>query len=162
MKFIIKEGRHYNSNWLSRLYGLLLRNPRRRVIKKTVMFSESCWYPESYVTNSGYNKLLGGGNVLHQLNSARWAWMPDYTAEGSINLYSYVYTNGEWDAKLLGHVKVGQWIELSIHTVSTGYKFCIGGYVQYIDHPNASLKKLLYPYFGGQDTSPRDIQISIK
>ncbi len=161
MKYKIKKGKHYHSNWTARIKALFDIRNRSRIAYKA-MLEENCWYPESFVNTAGYNKLFGGGALLHKQNSARFVWQPDYDNEGQFKIYSYVYTNGEWDAKYLFNMHVGQWYDMRIVKQPTGYLFDWTDGYDLITHPKPGLKKLLQPYFGGHDTAYNNMTIWLK
>lgn len=161
MEFKIKAGKHYHSNWMARIQAIT--NIReKKSITKTAMFTESCWYPESYVKYAGHNKLFGGGAILHKQNSARFVWQPDFENQGKINIFSYVYKDGDWTDEYLFTTTVGAWEKLVLTRSHIGYTFRWDGGFLNVSHDKPTLLKPLQPYFGGQDTAYRTMIIHLK
>ncbi len=163
MNYKIKVGKHYHSNLIARIKAFLNIFNKKRITKK-VLFTEECWYPKNYVVNSGYNKLFGGGAILHQQTSARFVWMPNYEDNSKFQIFSYVYENGEWSDNYLCDISVGQWTELSIKIpiAKDSYNFIYPGGELNIPHHDPKLKKELQPYHGGRDYAYRTYNIKIK
>ncbi|MBC7426721.1 MAG: hypothetical protein H7321_09320 [Bacteroidia bacterium] len=134
-------------------------------IERKVTFHASCRYAAT--SESSINKLFGIGYFpSHHNNSARFGWK--YNAEtDSIDLFAYCYDNGERLSSLsnqhiIASVNIGIEITLSITVKETAYIFEINGGTLTI--PKTCKTKLGYKlgvYFGGNDTAPHDIKISI-
>lgn len=162
MRFTIKQGQHYHSNQLARLL-LLTKTKEHTSIQAKIMFSEDCWYPKSYVSNNGYNKLFGSGGIAHQINSARFVWKPNFEQNGKFDIYAYTYTSGIWTDKYITTVGVGQWVEYHVDNTShAGYTYLCNGVQVVVFHKNPEMNKILQPYFGGKDTAYRSMNIYIK
>lgn len=162
MKYKIKQGKHYHSNLTMRVVDAL-RLCNKDYIGYHVMLESNCWYPSSVVQNSGYNKLFGAGKMNHQEDSARFVWQPDFDNVGRIKIFSYVYQDGIWTAKYLFTSSVGQWYALSIYLyydpLSYVFSYVDNEYI--VEHNDPVLRKVLQPYFGGQDTAYKDMVIHL-
>lgn len=128
------------------------------------IFDSSCMYATSDPLNQNdINKLYGFSdcNTHHLENSARigWRWSMD-----SLRIFAFVHNNGNIVSAEITTALIGESISCSIACVDGHYQFtandrnttlarsCQGQYNRY----------KLYPYFGGDETAPHTISISIR
>jgi hypothetical protein len=110
------------------------------------------------------NKLYGfsDNNSSHHAFSARigWRW-----SDGALRLFGYVYNDSKMSFEELAVVPIGVEISCSIKVSSKQYVFSANGNT--ISMPRTSNGDTakgyrLFPYFGGDETAPHNINIWIK
>ncbi len=159
MRYTIKKGNHYHSNWLQHL--LFFRWGKE--MTRTVKFDRSCWYEECKVEDSGWNKLWGYGGLFHHSNSARWAWRPDHNNEGIIRIASYCYVNGERQIFEVFSIHTDIEFTLTINQTPDVYLFSHDIITHSVIAKGRKPRwKRLGPYFGGKDFAYRNFIIDIK
>lgn len=110
------------------------------------------------------NKLYGfaDNNAHHQQFSARFGWR---WSDQKLRLFGYVYNNGVRDSRELGVINIGEEINCSIRITATSYIFSMNGIVETLLRTATTVKAegyRLYPYFGGNEFAPHEINIWIK
>jgi hypothetical protein len=110
------------------------------------------------------NKLYGfsDNNAGHHLYSARFGWR---WSDFALRLFAYVYNNGVRTSKELGKVEIGTENSCSIKVDSSRYIFSLNNVTDTMLRSSTTAKAegyKLYPYFGGNETAPHDINILIK
>jgi len=110
------------------------------------------------------NKLYGfaDNNAQHQQYSARFGWN---WYDGTLHIHAYTYNAGQVAYKEITTVPVGAIIDYSIEVTATEYIFTVNGATQKMPRLSATAKATgyqLYPYFGGNETAPHDVNIWIK
>jgi hypothetical protein len=156
--YSIKKGQHYSTKKISSL--------QTDGIHFIARFDESAVYETKTAENQyDINKLMGFSdlNSHHQDNSARFGWR---WAEGSLQVFSYVYVDGERISDYLGDVPLNQDVEFQLLLTHDSYLFSINGQ-EAVGVPRQSsqskgLAYMLYPYFGGDEPAPQDINIMIR
>ncbi len=156
--YTIEKGKHHSTRKISSL--------QTDGIHFIARFDESAIY-ETKTSENQYdiNKLLGFSDVNshHQDNSARFGWR---WAEGSLQIFSYAYLNGERVSEYLGDVPLNQDIEFLLLMTDDSYVFSVNGGEEVSINRKVKRSKglayMLYPYFGGDETAPHDINIRIK
>lgn len=134
-------------------------------LKFTVQFDSSAVYYTTDPRNQeDINKLYGfsDNNAEHQQFSARFGWN---WARNALRLYAYVYNNGERSSKEITSVNIGS-------TYTCSIKILPGHYLFSVEDSNTEMLRgsttasavgyKLYPYFGGDETAPHEINIRIK
>lgn len=109
------------------------------------------------------NKLYGFSEGFnHQVNSARigWRW-----SDGALRLFGYVYKSSVRYSQEITTIPFNTDITCSIKL--SGYNYLISANGITVTLPRASNAASatgyqLYPYFGGDETAPKDISIKIK
>jgi hypothetical protein len=154
----IKQGEHYTVN-----------NAYKQVelsqLKFMVRFDSSAIYEtEVGINQYDINKLYGfsDNNQDHHQYSARFGWSWN---ENALRLYAYVYNEGKVIKKEMGIIDIGKEVQCSIEVDATQYHFTMDD--AHLSIPRASTTSLakgylLYPYFGGDETAPHNINIWIK
>ena len=158
MKFLIKKGNHYHSNFWQRL-NLFCFSKR---LSYKVRFSDSCWYDKVNADSNDLNKLFGFGGRDHQVNSIRLCWRPDFLQKGVIQVYIYWYDDGARSRKWFCDVDTNKFYIFTIQKNVNGFRISMTGRDDYIEHskPNPTWKRL-WPYFGGNNTAPHDMIIEL-
>jgi len=110
------------------------------------------------------NKLYGfsDNSTTHQQFSARFGWR---WSDNAVRIFGYVYNNGVREYKELGTVKIGTENNCAIKVTTKNYVFSLNGITDSLPRASTGVKAngyKLYPYFGGDETAPQNIYISIK
>ncbi len=156
--FTIREGQQFTD-------GNLYKPIETRQLKFSVKFDSSAIYQSLLPINQyDINKLYGfsDNNADHHQFSARFGWR---WSDNALRLFAYVYNNGIVISKELGSVTIGKEVNCSIKVGEAIYTFIIDEITEYLPRSSTtSLAKgyLLYPYFGGDELAPHDINIWIK
>lgn len=110
------------------------------------------------------NKLYGfsDNNSDHHKFSARFGWR---WSDGALRLFGYIYNESVRTSKELGIVNIGSENVCSIKIEAGIYIFTLNNKADTLSRkstkPNA-VGYRLYPYFGGDEMAPHDINIWIK
>jgi hypothetical protein len=155
--YTIKQGRHYAD-----------RNAYKKVsanqLRFAVTFDSSAIYTTTDPGNQGdINKLYGLSDCGsdHHTNSARFGWR---WYGGKLELHAYSYINQERKSAYIGDIALGKATVCEIKLEDDKYVFTADG-------RSVSLPRLcngagegyqLYPYFGGDETAPHDVKITIQ
>jgi hypothetical protein len=153
--FTIKEGKHRST--------YALRYSKDTVFSWNIMFDSSAIYKcVDSVNQYDINKLIGwsdcGSN--HMENSIRfgWRWLND-----SLEIHWFKHEHGEFSFDLIKRVTLEEthYYELTISTWD--YQLSVDGVYVHVPRncPRNYRRYQLYPYFGGQEVSPHDINICI-
>ncbi|MCC9138232.1 hypothetical protein ACFSKU_14320 [Pontibacter silvestris] len=155
--YTIKKGSHYATS-----------NPLKRnsnsIIRFEATFDSTAVYKTQATENQGdINKLYGISdcNSPHQTNSARfgWRWL-----ENRLEIHAYSYINGTRQSTYIGSVELGRASTYELELKD-------GLYVFTLDEKQVTLPRgcsgagngyQLYPYFGGDEAAPHEINIKIK
>ena len=158
VKYTITQGQHYaNQNTYQAV--------EYDELKFTVKFDSSAVYQTTIpIDQEDINKLYGfsDNNAEHQQFSARFGWN---WARGALRLYAYVYNNGERSSREITSIKIGNEYSCSIKVSDDHYIFSANNVTIEMSRSSKTSKAIgykLYPYFGGDETAPHDINIWIK
>lgn len=155
--YIIKKGEHWSTYKQSSLHT--------ETLNFSVIFDETAIYQCKTEENQyDTNKLLGfsGCNSFHHDNSARfgWRWVDD-----QLNISAYCYIDGERIVKPIGSVPLNEPVNYKLTATKEKYIFELEGFdkmeIKRGGDCNIGLYYMLYPYFGGDETAPHDINIKI-
>jgi len=158
VKYTISQGQHYANQNTFEPVDL-------DELKFTVKFDSTAIYQTIVPANQeDINKLYGfsDNNAEHQQFSARlgWNW-----ARKSLRLYAYVYNNGERISKEITSIEIGKEYNCSIKASGEHYIFSANNLIVEMARSSKTPKAegyKLYPYFGGDEAAPHDINIWIK
>ena len=134
-------------------------------MKFIAKFDSSAIYTTQDPSNQyDINKLYGfsDNNAQHHQFSARFGWR---WSDQKLRLFGYVYNNGVRDSRELGVVPIGAEINCGIKISSTAYIFTLNGTTDSLLRSATTVKAegyKLYPYFGGNETAPHEINIWLK
>lgn len=134
-------------------------------LKFIARFDSSAVYQTlSQANQLDINKLYGfsDNNAEHQQFSARigWRW-----SGGALRLFGYIYNNGIRDFEEITIISIGEEHTCSIKVTSASYIFSVGNTSKTMlrTSTTATAKGYkLYPYFGGDEKAPHDINVWIK
>ena len=110
------------------------------------------------------NKLYGfsDNNLDHHKFSARFGWR---WSDSALWLFAYTYNNGVRAAKELGTVIIDSENFCSIKIEASTYIFTLNDKSDTLQRKSNTKQAVgykLYPYFGGDEVAPHDINIFIK
>ena len=135
-------------------------------IDATLIFDETAIYTLEVTSDQAdINKLLGFSDcgVRHQLESARigWRWFNE-----ELQLFAYAYLEGDLRFELMGAIPLNTEIDLRIKATASAYEFSGTGLssVSLARNSNCEVSEnyWLWPYFGGDQVAPHDINIRLK
>lgn len=165
-KFTIKKDHHYSTHFL-----------RPYILKDKVEFafklSSNCSYFFGNENDSDINKLFGVSFGYHHNNSIRIGWRWNQF-EKCFEILPYIYKNGqripEWQDKIYGcitKINADEAAYCSIEINDTNFIITIIKLdsVDSVLIPKPKLTKFgyyLYPYFGGQEKAPHDMDIYLE
>lgn len=135
------------------------------VMRFKAILDSSCIYTTVLPVNQeDINKLYGFGDCssFHQANSARFGWNWDKNA---MHIHAYCYADSVRAYIELGTVAIGEEFDCKLTVLPGKYIFELNG------KPDTMLRGCtdatamgykLFPYFGGNETAPKDIRVKIK
>jgi hypothetical protein len=134
-------------------------------LKFTVRFDSSAIYQSRDPQNQyDINKLYGfsDNNSDHHQFSARFGWR---WSDKALRLFAYVYNGEVVVSKEIAPIPIGQELNCSIVVAAKTYVFKLND--TSVELPRASETPTargyqLYPYFGGDEVAPHEINIWIK
>ena len=158
IKYIIQKGNQYCD-------GNGYKEVELSEMKFIVRFDSSAIYETRLTENQqDINKLYGfsDNNADHHQYSARigWRW-----SDHALRLFAYVYNEGAVSSKELTAVAIGAEINCSIKAAGSNYLFTINGTTTSMPRLATTEKAKgyqLYPYFGGDEVAPHEINIWVK
>lgn len=156
--FIIKKGNNYceGNNYIIGEYGDL---------RFSAILDSSCIYTTTDPSNQAdINKLFGYADCSshHHKNSARFGWN---WYQGALRIHAYCYVDSVRKYREIGTVKVNEEFECKLTLQPNVYIFSLNGDTVKMERGCSDQKAygyLLYPYFGGDEPSPQDMNIKIK
>jgi hypothetical protein len=166
--YSIKKGSHYSTKGLFERLGAICCNFKTLSVR--FKFHTDCyWAPARNPDDNDLNKLtgIGFGLNLHK-NSVRLAWVPDFDIAGTIKIYGYSYDEKKVDPKFtflyITSVPVEQTYEAKIESKAGKYVITVNKVVVEMDnlHKDPKICFRLFPYFGGNNTAPKDMLIEIE
>lgn len=155
-KYVILAGEHHAT--------LSFENIALDRLKFRALFDSTAIYSTVDPANQGdINKLYGMAdcNSYHHTNSARFGWR---WYEEKIEIWAYTYVNGERNSTFVDTVAPGVFNEYEISFEENQYRFRLNDKeVEMSRHCEATAEGYrLFPYFGGDETAPHDINIWIE
>lgn len=158
VKYTIQRGQHYSDQSIFEATDYV-------ELRFTVKFDSSAIYKTTDSANQeDINKLYGfsDNNADHEQFSARFGWN---WARGALRLYAYVYNNAKRSSQEITRIQIGTEYPCSIEVSDDRYVFSANDVTVEMPRdsktPDASGYKL-FPYFGGNETAPHEINIWIK
>lgn len=157
-QYSIPRGTHYSNN-----------NSYREVelseMKFLVKFDSTAIYTTQDPSNQfDINKLYGfsDNGAGHHEFSARYGWR---WSTGALRLFAYVYNQGGVISKELTTVAIGAEVSCSIQVTASSYLFTTNGITERLPRMATTPKGKgyqLYPYFGGDEKAPHQVNIWIR
>ena len=158
VKYLIKKGNQYCEN-------NAVTACQYAELKFAVRFDSTAIYQTVLVNNQlDINKLYGfsDNNALHHAFSARFGWR---WSNNALRLFGYVYNDSIRSSAEIGAIKIGTEYNCSIKVNASTYTFTADGKSIVLPRTSTTLKASgykLFPYFGGDENAPHDINIWIK
>ena len=134
-------------------------------MKFLARFDSTAIYQTQSIENQyDINKLYGfsDNNTDHHQYSARFGWR---WSDKALRLFAYVYNGGAVISKELTTVMIGAEVNCSIRISGDNYLFTVNGITTSMPRTATTDKAKgyqLYPYFGGDESAPHQIDIWIK
>lgn len=157
-KYIIQQGKQYCE-------GNMYKQVDLSELKFVVKFDSTAIYQTKSAENQyDINKLYGfsDNNLDHHQYSARFGWR---WSANALRLFAYVYNAGSVISKELTSIAIGSEFNCAIKVTPTNYLFTVNGITTQLPRMAATDKAKgyqLYPYFGGDEAAPHQINIWIK
>jgi hypothetical protein len=157
IKYTIPAGEHYcDKNGFRTMDG--------PAVSFAVIFDSSAVYQVSASNQKDINKLFGfsDNNSTHHQYSARFGWR---WSDQALRLFAYVYNEGTVRSRELKKIAIGEEVNCAITVEDNHYFFTVNG--ENFELPRLSTTAvakgyMLYPYFGGDESAPHEIRISIR
>jgi hypothetical protein len=134
-------------------------------LKFTVKFDSTAIYETASPENQyDINKLYGfsDNNSDHHQYSARFGWR---WSDKALRLFAYIYNKGAVLSKELTTIAIGEEMNCSIKVTGSNYLFTANNITTQLPRTATTEKAKgyqLYPYFGGDEVAPHQVNIWIK
>jgi len=157
-RYTIKKGQHHAE-------GNGYKTIETSEMKFAVKFDSTAIYTTKSPANQyDINKLYGfsDNNTDHHKFSARFGWR---WSNNALRLFAYIYNNGSVISKELKTINIGEEIRCNIQVTSSSYLFSVNDLTERFPRMATTAKAKgyqLYPYFGGDEVAPHDVNIYIK
>lgn len=155
-KYTVKKGKHYSTYDVELLQS--------DALTFYAYFDETAAYDLESEDQWDTNKLFGFSdcNSHHHEHSARfgWRWL-----DGKIDILAYCYVSGERVIEKIGETLPNARNYYQIRLTDTEYQFTFDDTVLSIPRNkpcNRGAYYLLFPYFGGNDPAPHDVNVYIE
>ncbi|HYC39898.1 MAG TPA: hypothetical protein VEB63_05360 [Chitinophagaceae bacterium] len=158
VKYSIPAGQHYASSSVYRPIDL-------QDLRFIVKFDSSAVYQTQDPSNQeDINKLYGfsDNGAHHHQYSARFGWN---WVRNALRLYGYVYNNGQRMHQEITPIEIGREYYCSLRVTSDKYIFTVNSIVAELPRSSGSARAQgyqLFPYFGGDEPAPHQIDIWIR
>lgn len=157
--YVIEKGAHYShrSGMPPRLASLF---DGRHLLFQAQFFKNCIYAP----LDSSINKLYGftDCNSLVHSNSVRFGWR--VRADSTIDLFAYWYRDKKLGYHFLGNTKINTSDEYEIWAKQDEYYFRFND-VEFTTERTKEcvhgIRERLFPYFGGTDPAPQQMQIEV-
>jgi hypothetical protein len=158
VQYTIKQGEHSADHYM---YRAVKTNELKFVVK---FDSSAIYQSQTEVNQFDINKLYGfsDNKADHHQYSARFGWN---WYNKALHLFAYVYNEGNVVKQELGTIRIGSEVPCSIKIAGNNYVFTVNDLSVSIPRLSATSGAegyMLYPYFGGDETAPHDVNIQIK
>lgn len=155
MIFKIRKNKHRHNKLKINIYYNLNRLSRK------VLFDETCLYDWLNKDSDDINKLFGFSNGWHKNNSVRFGWIPNFN-KGTIKIYGYVYNHYCLNFRFITEVFINKFVNMEITLRDNIAEFTVDrSSIEMEYSPSCKMSYGLFPYFGGNNKSPKDISIII-
>lgn len=153
-QYTIKKGEHSSGNHFNLTQSTHL--------EAYIQLTESCNYQLNSVDQLDINKLIGLSDALsHSDASVRFGWR---SIDGQLEIHAYIRYGGRHTAYYLGTVEPDEVFYTRIQIFPNEYRLKLRNQETRIGRASqyTGIRYQLYPYFGGNQKAPHDIQINIK
>jgi hypothetical protein len=162
MTFTIRRAQHYSNQFLYKFFNLINLTSFNCW---TVVFDESCRYELAGEDQFDVNKLLGFSvGFDHHRESVRFGWR---SSGNLVELSAYAYINSRRYIEQICLVPLNTKVDLFLEVEPDVYRWSVStalGINSELRIPKVrkfSAGYTLWPYFGGNQAAPHDIQIKI-
>lgn len=164
-KYTILKNWHYSLVLFERMFSWYFG---KKEFKIDFKLSKECWYPQTD-NNSHYNKLAGvcfGVFGIHK-NSVRLCWMPNFSQQGKILLFGYVYDSNtkNFQSRYFCEVDVETKYTCILSLYEDMYEFDMDP-IAILEMENnlddGKFQKKTFPYFGGKAKAPHNIDVWVE
>ena len=155
--FIIRKGHHNSKTSIELLES-------NRLIFEAKFDNTAIYKTNDSIQQFSINKLLGFSdcNDKHHENSARFGWR---WINNQLEVLAYAYVDGIRNEKFIGYAELNNFMRYSLVLSKDYYEFSLGHYNNVLIPRSKSCKLgfyyILWPYFGGQERAPHDININV-
>lgn len=158
--YTIEEGKHFNN-------GIHINTMSTDHLDFRARFDETAMYTASTKANQqDINKLYGFTDCNSEVEgcSARFGWLWNIK-RNKLEIYAYTHSSGQIFHKYLGDADFNKEYSCSIYCVGDHYNFNFDGNL--VEMPRECgqsmvVRYMCYPYFGGNDAAPHQINIAIR
>lgn len=156
--YSIAKGEHYNG------YLNLNPFPSDSLAFRFAFDSTAIYQTEILNNQKDWNKLMGFSDCgsLHHTNSVRLVWR--YNPEAGIEIGEYFYRNEVRSYEQLATVQIGDTVSAIIAARPESYLLKVNEVQDVQSRPcnNKENRYQLFPYFGGDEVAPHDINVFIQ
>jgi hypothetical protein len=168
--FKIKKGGHYCRPFI--MFRLFTSNKieAKHIVDKSMLYDVGVSSDATIGRNLDIfdlNKLVGfSSGFNHKTNSARFAWIPNEDGR-RIDYYAYVKDDGFMAYAFMGSFYPRTILNLKIQHKRYAYDFIINDSLSYRmttskNNKYVPVRYMLFPYFGGDLRSPKEMYINLK
>ncbi len=163
MIFLTKKGKHYSNQFVYKALNIL---NRERFLEYSVLFNDTCRYELPKEDQEDINKLFGFSlGFNHHQDSARFGW---FYKNDKIHLYSYIYDEGKRSYEFITNLDLNKKYSLTLIEYQGSWEFGVSregaiSVIKKIDKKKSfCMGYRLWPYFGGNNPAPHDIEIYLQ
>jgi hypothetical protein len=156
-KYTIYQGEHYCTPHPGESFN-------GSTLKAQIKFGENCAYNLNNNNQGDLNKVFGFSDnfsLIHR-HSARFAsrWIVE---RGVMEIWAYWYRSGEVGYEKIGETTLGRWDTYEVSGSGSTYYFNFNGnaITTARSAPLQGIKVKSWPYFGGDEVAPHDMDIYI-
>lgn len=164
--YMIQAGEH-GSQVVGGFFGDKMRTLKSNHFSFSARFDETARYQISERNQDDINKLMGfaDANSLHHENSIRFGWR--YSIEkDAIEIFAYAYQEGSRQFEYMTDMKIGETANFQIMLTDNSYELNVNGEantsINRTSGAKAGVYYLLFPYFGGNETAPHNINVFVQ
>lgn len=163
-KYVIPTGAH------NCLENTFMNRSLSQMNFKAIFDNTAIYTTVNPANQNDINMLYGFSDGFnHLFNSARIGWSQDGNPLDPVRLYAYAYKRGIREIQYITSVMPGIETTCSIKLTGNTYTFTINNGVSTVTvtlqrglSTYSTIGYQLYPYFGGTETAPHEIDIQIK
>lgn len=164
--YVIPKGKHA-SKLKGRFPGDKLRTLKRDRLEFRARFDETARYNAGIRNQADINKLMGfsEANSHHRKNSIRFGWRYDLLTD-SIEVFAYAYEESKRWYQRITKVAINQSVKYCIQITDQAFYLIVDD-AQVVEFQRTVKNKkgiyyLLFPFFGGNEVAPHDINVYVE
>ena len=165
-QYQIPQGQH-ESRVVGGFFGDKMRTLKNDYMSFTARFDETARYDLQNNDQDDINKLMGfaDANSLHHDNSIRFGWRYSIPKD-AIEIFGYAYQDGVLNFEYITDIAIHETAEFKIQLTEQSYVLQVKGEttleMERMVRNTVGVYYLLFPYFGGNEPAPHDVNIFIK